>query len=175
MAGHNKWSKIKHKKTSSDSNKSKVFSKISRLISLEARGGDRNAPGLRAAIEKARSYNIPMDTIERAIERGVQKNSENLEKVIYESYGPFSCAMLITVLTNNKNRSAAEVRHCLSAHNLSIAEPGAALWMFEQKNGAYVPKVPISVSKENVGQIHSIQNVLLDLEDVNEVVTNVII
>ena len=174
MAGHSKWSKIKHKKSSADSTKSKLFSKITRMISFEAQkaNGDRDSSGLRTAIEKARSYNIPTDTIERAIKSGMQKNNRPSERVVYETYGPSGCAMLIITLTDNKNRSAAAVRHCLAMFHLSIAEPGAALWMFEAHNNTYTPKNRITLSEEDSKTMRHIQNALLELEDVNEVVIN---
>ena len=174
MAGHNKWSKIKHKKASADSAKSRVFSKMTRLIAVEsaAAKGDRSAPGLRASIDKARSYNIPIDTIERAIERGLQKDASMLERVIYEAYGPAGCAFLVVSLTDNKNRSAAEVRHTLSSFNLSIAQPGSALWMFEQKAGEYIAKNTIPLSDEERGVLKKIEKMLLNLDDVDHVVSN---
>ena len=147
---------------------------MTRMISCEAQkaNGDRDSHGLRATIEKARSYNIPTDTIERAIKSGMQKNNKSSEQVIYETYGPSGCAMLILTLTDNKNRSAAAIRHCLAMFHLSIAEPGAALWMFEVHNNTYTPKNRITLSEEDRETMRHIQNALLELEDVNEVVSN---
>src|SRR3989338_7323656 len=110
MAGHNKWSQIKRKKEVTDAKKSQVFSKLARLITLESRkaGGDLNSPGLRAVIEKARSYNMPGDNIERAVKKGVEKSEENLEAIIYEAYGPGGVALIIEALTGNRNKTASE-------------------------------------------------------------------
>src|SRR5690606_35861810 len=135
MAGHNKWSKIKNKKAVTDAAKSKIFSKMAKLISTaskEARG-DTSSPVLRAAIEKAREYNMPSDNIERAIKKGTGAGAENFESITYEAYGPGGCAIVIETLTDNRNRTAAEVKHLLSKHGIALAGIGAATWAFEKK------------------------------------------
>src|SRR3989344_2427014 len=118
MSGHNKWSKIKHKKAASDAVKSRVFSKFARLISVESKKvkGDINAPGLRLAIERAKKENMPGDNIERAVAKGKSDTGTSLEKVIFETYGPGGVALLIEGLTDNNNRTSQEIKHLLGKH-----------------------------------------------------------
>ena len=136
MAGHNKWSKIKHKKAATDAEKSKVFGKLARFIAVEAKkaGGDKNAPGLRVAIEKARKENMPSENIERAVQKGTRGAGAVPESVVYEAYGPGGVALIIEGLTDNKNRTSQEIKHLLMEHGATLAEPGSASWAFEKKN-----------------------------------------
>ena len=128
MSGHNKWSKIKHQKAASDATKSKVFGKLVRFITVEAKkaNGDTNAPGLRVALEKARAANMPLDTVERAIAKATSDASASMERVVYEAYGPGGVAVVIDALTDNRNRTAAELKHLLSKHGVALAAPGSA-------------------------------------------------
>src|SRR4051812_1207617 len=114
MSGHNKFSKIKHVKAKNDAQKSKVFTKYVRLITVEAKksGGNVNSPGLATAIEKARKENMPNDTIDRAIKKATE-SSAAMESFTYESYGPGGVALLIDVLTDNKNKAAQEIKAIL--------------------------------------------------------------
>ena len=116
MAGHNKWSKIKHKKGAEDAKKSKIFSKLSKLITMESKkaNGDTSSPGLATVIETAKKENVPKDTIERAVKKGTDVNTAAMNPVTYEAYGPGGCAIVIEGLTDNNNRTAAEIRHILS-------------------------------------------------------------
>jgi len=174
MSGHNKWSKIKHKKAVTDAKKSKEFSKFAKLIAFESKeaGGDPNSPSLREAIEKAKQANMPRENIERAILRGKGSLDEVVEVVIYETYGPAGVAILIEGLTNNRNRTAAEIKHILSKHNTVLAEPGAALWAFEKSSGSWKAKAQTALSTEEREKLVSLINVLLDHDDVQEVFTN---
>ena len=115
MSGHNKWSQIKHKKAKTDGVKSKVYSKYSKLISAEAQKvkGDKNAPSLRALIERARAEDVTNDVIERAVKKASEPGS-TLEAIIYETYGPGGSALIIEALTTNKNKAAQEVKFILS-------------------------------------------------------------
>src|SRR3989344_8936913 len=108
MSGHNKWSKIKNKKAVTDAAKSKIFSKMAELISTASRQvkGDDTSPILRAAIEKAREYNMPADNIERAVKKGSGSEANNLDSITYEAYGPGGCALIIEALTENRNKAA---------------------------------------------------------------------
>jgi len=174
MSGHNKWSKIKHKKAAGDAKKSKEFSKLARLISMESKmsGGDSNSPGLRTAIEKARSINMPSDNIERAIKKGSGADAGEMFETIYESYGPGGSAIIIEGLTDNKNRTSAEIKHLLSQYGLALAEQGAASWAFEKKDGEMIPKTTVDLSVEDTEKLNSIIEALEDNDDVQAVHTN---
>jgi YebC/PmpR family DNA-binding regulatory protein len=137
MSGHSKWSSIKHKKAKTDAVRGKVFTKLIREITVAARagGGDPEAnPRLRLAIQTARSQNMPNDNIQRAIKKGTgDLDGVRFEEFTYEGYGPAGVAMLIDVLTDNKNRTTAEVRHALTKHNGNLGEAGCVAWNFETK------------------------------------------
>jgi transcriptional/translational regulatory protein YebC/TACO1 len=108
MSGHNKWSKIKHKKGAEDAKRSKIFSRLSKMITNESKkaNGDVSSPGLATAIESAKKENMPKDTIERAVKKGTDNDTASMDSVTYEAYGPGGCAIIIEGLTDNKNRSA---------------------------------------------------------------------
>ncbi len=137
MSGHNKWSTIKHKKGAADAKRGKVFTKIIKELSVAAKlgGGDPSAnPRLRTAIDKAKSENMPKDNIERAIKKGAG-GLEGLtyEEIIYEGYGPGGAAVLVEVLTDNRNRSVSDVRSIFSKCNGNMGEAGCVSWMFSKK------------------------------------------
>ena len=136
MSGHSKWSTIKRKKGAEDARRGKMFTHLGRDITMAARnGGDPNSnSGLRMAIDKAKASNMPKDNIERAIKRGTgELEGGTLDEVIYESYAPHGVALLIKCLTDNRNRTLAEVRRVLNRGGGSTAEAGAVMWMFESK------------------------------------------
>ena len=138
MSGHSKWSTIKHKKGAADIKRGKLFSKLSRAIIVAAKegGSDPSANlALANAIEKARSYSMPKDNIERAIARGSGADSDagQFETVIYEGYGPDGVAVLVEALTDNRNRTASEVRHLFSKHGGNLGTTGAVAWQFERR------------------------------------------
>ena len=137
MSGHSKWAQIKHKKAITDAKKSKIFSKLAALISIAARekgGGASMNPKLRLAVEKARAMNMPMENIERAIKRGTGGiESGNLEELLLEAYGPGGKAILISAITDNKNRTLAEIKHILNEGGGKLASSGSVRWMFEEK------------------------------------------
>jgi len=142
MSGHSKWSTIKHKKGKEDAKRGQLFSKLSRAIMVAAREGgpdpSTNA-ALEAAIEKARTYSMPKDNIERAIQRGSgQTGGEAFESIVYEGYGAAGVAILVEALTDNRNRTAAEVRGAFTKHNGSLAEPGAVSWVFDRRGSIIV-------------------------------------
>ena len=175
MSGHNKWKQIKHQKGASDAAKSKIFTKIVRLLSVEAKKakGNMAAAGLQNAIMKAREANMPNDTMERAIKKATTDNSAEMVAVTYEAYGPGGCAMIIEALTDNKNRTAPEVKHILSNHNLALAGIGAAAWAFErQKDGTWIPKTMAPLSDEDADALGKVVDDLENLDDVQEVFTN---
>ncbi len=169
MSGHNKWSKIKHKKAGTDAAKSKIFSKMAKLIATASKqvGGDTSSPILRAAIDKAKEYNMPNDNINRAVKKGLGADSEDLEQITYESYGPGGSALLIEALTSNRNKAAQEVKHILSKYGFELARPGSASWAFT-KTGEMEwtanMEVPLSPEEEK-----TLENLLEELEDNDEV------
>ncbi|HEC32634.1 MAG TPA: YebC/PmpR family DNA-binding transcriptional regulator [Candidatus Kaiserbacteria bacterium] len=174
MSGHNKWSKIKHKKAATDAQKSKVFGKIAKLIAVESKktSGDINSPELRSAIEKAKQVNMPTDNINRAVQKGKTDTSTSLEEVLYEVYGPGGVAIIILGLTDNKNRTAAEIKHLLSKQDLSLAGPGAAMWAFEKDGDEYKPNTTTSISKEEGLKLKNVVEIILEHDDVQDVFTN---
>lgn len=144
MSGHSKWATIKHKKAATDAKRAKVFAKLIRQVEVAARegGGDLDAnPTLRTMYQKARDNSIPLDTIERAVKRGTgDLEGVVYDQITYEGYGPNGVAVLMEVLTDNRNRAAADVRSALTKNGGSPAEPGAVSWQFDRKGVIIVPK-----------------------------------
>ncbi len=144
MSGHSKWSTIKRKKGAADAKRGKTFTKVIKEIMVSARigGGDINAnPRLRSAVLAAKAENMPKDNIERAIKKGTgELEGVNYEELIYEGYGPGGVAMMLEVLTDNKNRTVADVRHVFSKHSGSLGEGGCVSWMFEKKGLVVIEK-----------------------------------
>lgn len=137
MSGHSKWATIKHKKGAADKARGKLFAKLIRQVEVAARegGGDPDSnPTLRTMFQKARDNSVPLDTIERAIKRGTgELEGVTYESITYEGYAPNGVAVLIEVLTDNRNRTGSEIRSTLKKNGGSIAEPGSVAWQFERK------------------------------------------
>ncbi len=138
MSGHSKWSSIKHKKGAADAKRGKLFSKLSRAIIVAAReGGPDPAANLALAnaVEKARSYSMPKDNIERAIARGsgADADAQAFETVVYEGYGPAGVAVIVEALTDNRNRTASDVRHVFAKNDGNLGGSGAVAWLFERR------------------------------------------
>ena len=154
MSGHSKWSQIKHKKAITDAKKGKLFSKLSNLISVVARqkGGDPDTnPQLRLTIEKARSFNMPSENIERAIKKGLgELEGIKMEELTIEAYGPAGTALIIEALTDNKNRTVSEIKYLLSQHGGKMAEAGSVLWLFERKGAIVINSSLADTNKENL-------------------------
>jgi len=148
MSGHNKWSTIKHKKGAADAKRGKVFSKIIKEITIAARmgGGDPDGnPRLRTAVLFARQNNMPKDNVERAIKRGTGEiEGAAYEEVTYEGYGPGGVAVLVEALTDNKNRTVADVRHIFDKYNGNLGESGCVAWMFDKKGMIVVSAAGLS-------------------------------
>ncbi|MFP4172927.1 MAG: YebC/PmpR family DNA-binding transcriptional regulator [Candidatus Hydrogenedentota bacterium] len=144
MSGHSKWSTIKRKKWAQDAKRGQVFSKLAKEISVAARlgGGDPEMnPRLRTVLLEARSQNMPKDNVDRAIKKGTgELPGASYEETHYEGYAPGGVAVLVEVLTDNKNRTVAEIRHLLTKYGGSMAEHGAVLWNFEQKGYMIIPR-----------------------------------
>lgn len=144
MSGHSKWATIKHKKGAADKARGKLFAKLIRQVEVAARegGGDPETnPTLRTMFQKARDNSVPLDTIERAIKRGTgELEGVTYEQITYEGYAPNGVAVLIDVLTDNRNRSGSDIRSTLKKTGGSIAEPGAVSWQFERKGVVILPR-----------------------------------
>lgn len=141
MSKHSHWAKIKRKKEISDKKRGQMFSKVLRMISVAAKnGGDPETNSvLRLAIEKAKEFNLPKDTIERAIKKGAgEAAGQALEEVLYEAYGPGKIAILIESITDNKNRAFNEIKKILENHNGKLVAPGSVKWLFERKGSLIV-------------------------------------
>ena len=138
MSGHSKWSSIKHKKGAADAKRGKLFSKLSRAIIVAAKEGGGNPAdnlALQNAIEKARSYSMPKDNIDRAIAKGsgADADASTFETVVYEGYGPSGVAVIVEALTDNRNRTASDVRHVFAKNYGNIGGSGAVAWLFERR------------------------------------------
>jgi YebC/PmpR family DNA-binding regulatory protein len=144
VSGHSKWSSIKHKKGAADAKRGKLFSKLTRAIIVAAREGGPDPSAnlaLQNAIEKARSYSMPKDNIDRAIAKGSGADSDTstFETVVYEGYGPSGVAVIVETLTDNRNRTAGEVRHTFAKNDGNLGTSGAVLWLFERRGVVLVP------------------------------------
>ena len=177
MSGHSKWAQIKRQKAVTDAKKSQVFSKLAKMISVAARRGEdiNMNPELRVAIEKAKSLNMPADNIERAVKRGAGKlEGSQLENVRFEAYGPGGTAIIVEGITDNKNRSVAEIKHILSKHNAKWAESRSVTWAFEHKENKWLPKHTIEISESDAESLDKLLEELDDHEDINDLYTNAI-
>ena len=144
MSGHSKWSTIKHKKGAADARRGKLFSKLSRAIMVAAKEGGSDPASnlaLQNAIEKARSYSMPKDNIERAIAKGTGEGTDGstFETVVYEGYGPEGVAVIVEALTDNRNRTASDVRHLFTKFGGNLGATGAVAWQFERRGIVLVP------------------------------------
>ncbi|MGO9903440.1 MAG: YebC/PmpR family DNA-binding transcriptional regulator [Solirubrobacteraceae bacterium] len=175
MSGHSKWHSIKHKKAVVDARRGEHFTKLARAITVAARegGGDPDGnPSLALAIQKARDASMPKDNIERAIQKGTGEgvDAEQFEAVLYEAYGPGGVALLIEALTDNRNRTGADVRHMLSKHGGSLGTPGSVSYLFE-KRGVIVVDAARYGEDDLIGAIDAgALDIALD-EDVFEIIT----
>ena len=138
MSGHSKWSTIKHKKGAADAKRGKLFTKLSKAIIVAAKEGGPDPAAnlsLQNAVEKAKSYSMPKDTIERAIARGAGTDADAAayETIVYEGYGPDGVAVLVEALTDNRNRTASDVRHTFAKHGGNLGTTGAVAWLFERR------------------------------------------
>jgi YebC/PmpR family DNA-binding regulatory protein len=151
MSGHNRWSKIKHKKGASDAKKSKVWTKLIKELTVSARmgGGDPGGnPRLRTAVDKARAQNMPTDTIERAIKKGTgDVDGVTYEEFTYEVFGPGGVAILVDVMTDNRNRTAGEIRNLLTRSNGNLAGSGSVAWQFKKQGLIVFDKSAVDENK----------------------------
>lgn len=160
MSGHNRWQQIQHKKALTDKKRGQIFSKLSRLITLAARKGPdpKTNPTLFQAIEKARAANMPKDNIDRAIKKVSDKDQVQLEELSIEALGPGGVALKIKAITDNRNRTIAEIKKILSNHGSKMVPPGSLSWMFNQ---------PISIA--DASDQEKLDKLLTDLDDQDEI------
>jgi len=176
MSGHSKWSTIKHKKAATDAVKGKVFGQLARQIRAAAKEGGSGDPqtnaSLRPLLEKARAENMPKDKIKKAIDVGLGKGGGGQAKeIVYEGFGPGGAGLLVVAVTDNPNRTAAEVKHIFSQFDGSLGAPGSVSYMFTRgEDGGYVSTMPFKL--EDSAQQQKLQNLLDNLrenEDVEEI------
>lgn len=172
MSGHSKWSTIKHQKASEDSKRSAVFTKIAKKIRIAVQkggSGDANAnPFLRALVEEARSVNMPMENVKRAIDKALGgADGEVAEEIVYEAYGPGGVGIMITVITDNRNRTAGEIKNVLEKHSAKLGGPGSVSYM---KSISPLPSVSLIDSERKM--FDELYGLLTDMDDVVEVWSN---
>ncbi len=173
MSGHSKWSKIKHQKAAGDAKKGNLFSKMARLITVAAReGGDPTFNfKLRLAIDSAKAAGVPKENIERAIKRGTGEDKEGaaFEEATYEGFGPGGAAIMIFVVTDNKNRAISDIKHILSKYGGNLAGAGSVSWMFERKGVLRFEKTAISKSSDEF-QLELIEAGVEDIKEEDGIV-----
>lgn len=166
MSGHSKWSQIKHKKALTDKKKGQIFSKLSRLITLAAKKGadPKSNPSLSQAIENAKAMNMPNENIERAIKKVSDKDQAQLEELSIEALGPGGVALKIKAITDNRNRTMAEIKKILTDNNSKLVQPGSLAWMFNQT---------LTLNDSSVqGQVDKLFEALDDQDEVEDVSSN---
>lgn len=175
MSGHSKWNNIKNRKGAQDQLKSKVFSQLSRLIRTATKEGGSGDPksnsALRLVLEKARVANMPKDKVQKAIDVALGKgNASQIQENVYEGFGPGGIGMMIVALTDNPNRSAAEIRFVLSKASGSLGAPGSAKYMFTRNpDGEFTATMKLPVTDEDKVKLAELADALRDLEDVEDV------
>ena len=179
MSGHSKWSTIKHKKAAQDAKRGAMFTKVIKELTVAARmgGGDVDMnPRLRTAVLKAKTVNMPQDTMQRAIMKGTgELPGVNYEEITYEGYGPGGVAMIVTVLTDNRNRTVAEIRKIFSKNGGNLGESGCVAWMFQKKGLIVVDKdkvdedelftIALEAGAEDVRPADAMYEVITSVED----------
>lgn len=173
MSGHNKWSKIKHKKAVTDAVRSRIFSKHSALIAMESRKakGDINSPGLAAVIERAKKDSMPKENIDRAVAKGAGVGGEALQEVVFEAFGPGGVGIIITAVTDNNNRTSQEVRHVFTKAGYQMGVPGTASWAFTKTFEGYIPQNPTELSDTDGEKLAELIEAIEDQEDVQDIFT----
>lgn len=173
MAGHNKFSKIKHKKAATDKLKAQNFSKVVKMIQIAARKGSTDPamnPELRLALEKAKEVNMPKDNITRILEKAANTSGQ---VIMYEAFGPEGVGLLIKTYTDNPTRTVANLRHLLSKNGGSLGASGSVIWMFEEIaiEQEYKVNIPIEISSENQDKLYNLLEIIEELDDVEEIWT----
>ncbi len=175
MSGHSKWNNIKNRKGAQDQLRSKVFSQLSRLIRAAAKQGNsgdpKSNPSLRLILDKARAANMPKDKVQKAIDVGLGKgDAANIQEIHYEGFGPGGVGLMIVALTNNVNRSSAEIRFILGKFGGSLGSPGSVRYMFTRnEEGEFVATMQFPVSDEDKAKLAELVDGLREFEDVEDV------
>ncbi len=174
MSGHNKFSKIKHKKEATDAKKSKVFSVLVKQIAIESRlaKGDKNSPGLRIAIDKARAANMPNENIERASAKGAGVGAGTMTEFLCEAYGPGGVAIIIEGATDSKNRTINEIKFTLSKYEGSLGAQGSVVWAFQKNEGVFEPTTKIPLPEAEQAKLDELIGELEENADVENIYTN---
>ena len=175
MSGHSKWAQIKHKKAATDAKRGKLFSRLSKMLTIAAKEGGPDPASnsrLAAAIEEAKKENLPKDNIERAVKRASEKDAGELKEVLYEIYGPGGTAIIIHAVTDNSNRTTNEIKHLLSEHGAKLGEKGSAAWAFERKGTQWIAKFPLALSGDDAKKFETLLEILGDHDDIQEVYSN---
>jgi len=175
MSGHNKWSQIKNQKGVTDKKRGQLFSKLLKAVSIAAKTepNPQFNPRLRSAIEKAEENNVPKDNIDRAINKASEE--KNLEDLMIEAYGPEGAAIIIEAITDNRNRTIAEIKHILSEHGAKLANQGSVLWSFNPPASGknWEPKFPQTISGDGKEKLLTLLNSLDEHDDVQDTITNI--
>ena len=173
MSGHSHWKQIRHKKTSADEKRGQLFSKLLNSISIAARGEPNPEfnPHLRAAIDKAKQNNVPQENIERAVKRAADA-SQNLEELVIGAYGPGGAAIKIEAVSDNKNRTIAEIKSILNEAGGKWAESGSTDWAFEKTAEGWRPKFEQEINEEDKRKLWNLIQALEEHNDVQKVYTN---
>ncbi len=177
MAGHSKWANIKHKKAAVDAKRGKIFTKMSKLISVAVKeaNGDPTHPNVIAAVDKAKKFDVPKDNIERAIKKGSDKNADAMEQVMYEGYGPGGVGYMVEAITDNRNRTAQEIKHAFSKAGYAMGVPGSVSWGFTKNTDDQWepnPGTEIPVAEDDESKVEALMDALEELDDVTDVYIN---
>lgn len=172
MSGHNKWSQIKDRKGAQDAKKSLSFSKLLAVVALHAKVDPNPETNLklRSSIERARAGNVPLENIQKAVNKASE--AKDLTEVVIEAYGPDGVGMIIEAITDNSNRTIAEIRHLLDANGAKMANQGSVLWSFEKTNSEWKAKFTQAVTSEGKEKLQSIKEALEEHGDVQHIITN---
>ncbi len=178
MAGHSKWANIKHKKAIVDAKRGKVFTKMSKLITIAVKesNGDPNSPKVIAAVDLAKKANVPKDNIARAIKKGGDKDAAMMEEVVYEGYGPGGAGLMVVALTDNRNRTGQEVKHAFSKNGFALGAQGSVSWGFSRNAEMDFepnPGTEVDLSDEDAEKLGVLVDAFNELEDVSDVYVNV--
>jgi len=175
MSGHNKWSKIKHKKGAADAEKSRIFSKYSKLISMEAKlcDGDTSSPALRAVIEKAKKENMPNANIERAVKKA-SESAATINEAVFEFYGPGGVGIIVVAMTDNNNRTSSEIRSIVSKSGYTLGTLGSVMWSFtrDPTSREFTPNTKLDISMSDRETLMRIIETLEEHDDVVNIFTN---
>ena len=174
MSGHSKWSQIKHKKELTDKKRGQIFSKLAKMITVAAKDGDNPETNskLKTAIEKAKEFNLPNENIERAAKKADGRNKIQLETMLIEAIGPLNTIILVEAISDNKNRTIAEIKNIFSENNFKMVPPGSLIWQFEQKGREFIPKSPIETDNEMKIKLKALFEKLDEHDDIEEIYSN---